>query len=204
MTAHAPSSSSLTSREIILASLDLITLKGWERLSLQDIADHLGASLKDIHSLFLSKAAVLEGIFHYFQQETLHRLPVMSPSLSEKDRLFDVLMTSFEAAAPHKEAIRHLSGEMYTSPCLLKEMVSNGFTALTWFLEAALLPPQGFLGVLQVNAFGLLYLKLLDTWLKDDTPDMAATLAALDTSLSKYMPYILNPSKAFTAFSDLF
>ena len=51
-------------------------------------------------------------------------------------------------------------------------------------LEAARLSTTGLRGALRVKALGLAYLATLRVFLRDDSPDMAATMAALDRNLS--------------------
>ena len=56
---------------------------------------------------------------------------------------------------------------------------------MRWTLEAAGLEPDGLLGLARIRVLGLLYLSVLRVWLRDDTPDMASTMKALDGRLSQ-------------------
>ncbi len=52
-------------------------------------------------------------------------------------------------------------------------------------LEAARLSAGGLRGLLRAKALGLAYLATLRVFLRDDSPDLAATMAALDRNLSR-------------------
>ena len=54
---------------------------------------------------------------------------------------------------------------------------------MSWILEACGEDTSGVKGAIKVVGLSGLYLKTLKTWVDDDSPDMAATMAALDNSL---------------------
>nr|MBC8158924.1 TetR family transcriptional regulator [Alphaproteobacteria bacterium] len=60
-------------------------------------------------------------------------------------------------------------------PCFLRSMA--------WMLEAAGLPSGGISGAARAAGLGALYANAVRVWLRDDTPDMAKTMAALDRGL---------------------
>ena len=48
-----------------------------------------------------------------------------------------------------------------------------------------MLSAGGLRGALRIKALGLVYLATLRVWLRDDSPDMAPTMAALDRHLRR-------------------
>jgi hypothetical protein len=56
---------------------------------------------------------------------------------------------------------------------------------MTWVLEAARLSSSGLFGVVQTKGLALVWLQTTRTWLHDDSPDLAPTMATLDRSLRR-------------------
>jgi hypothetical protein len=66
-------------------------------------------------------------------------------------------------------------------------LVLNGLTvgSMQWMLSAADINAAGPKGVLRGQGLALLYASVLRTWLEDDDPGLARTMAALDRALSR-------------------
>jgi len=56
---------------------------------------------------------------------------------------------------------------------------------MRWMLEAADIGTTGFVGTLRVKGSGVVYAATANVWLKDDSEDMAKTMAALDKNLAR-------------------
>jgi hypothetical protein len=55
--------------------------------------------------------------------------------------------------------------------------------SIGWMLEAAGISTQGLGGAIAVKLTAAAYLATARVWLRDDTPDLAPTMAALDRRL---------------------
>ena len=55
--------------------------------------------------------------------------------------------------------------------------------SMAWMLEAAGISTHGLRGVIAVKLTAGAYAAVLRVWLRDDTPDLAQTMAALDRRL---------------------
>ena len=101
------------------------------------------------------------------------------------DRLFDVLMRRFDALRPYREALGNIlcaeAGDPASALCGLCRLKRS----MACMLEAAMLSPTGLRGALRVKALGLAYLATLRVFLRDESPDMATTMAALDRNLAR-------------------
>ena len=75
-----------------------------------------------------------------------------------RDRLFEILMSRFEALTPHRMAVGAFSRDLHSDPIGAICLFPTALTSMTWMLEAA--------GILSSGPFGLLRAKgLLAVWL---------------------------------------
>lgn len=166
------------------AALALTAAGGWRRLSMADIARQAGVPLVEAYDAFPSKLALLEGLVGRTDRAMLAGGPV-DPEESARDRLFDLIMRRFDALQPDKEAFAVLVRELPGDPLAAVGLLAAVSNALTWVLEAAGLPASGAAGALRRKGLAVIYLYALRTWLDDDSPDMAKTMAALDRGLRR-------------------
>ena len=57
--------------------------------------------------------------------------------------------------------------------------------SMRWMLEAAGIPGEGLGGVVAVKLTAAAYVATARVWLRDDSPDLAPTMAALDRRLRR-------------------
>ncbi|HLB59270.1 MAG TPA: TetR/AcrR family transcriptional regulator, partial [Bdellovibrionota bacterium] len=109
----------------------------------------------------------------------------ISEGENPKDILFDVLMTRFEAAQPYKPIFKEFWQNWIFTPECAPPLLLQGFSSMTWMLEAASIDTQGVKGMLRIQGFTTLYLLALRVWLSDDSPELGKTMAFLDKGLSR-------------------
>ena len=169
--------------QVIDAALVLAAERGWRDLSLTDIAAAAKLPLSKVYPVFSSKSAVLAGFMRRVDAAVL-----AGPAEEEgsaRDRLFDVLMRRFDALQPHREALANIAHDELREPlgalcglCALRR-------SMALMLEAAGLDSTGLRGALRVKGLSAAYLASFRVWLRDDSPDMARTMAALDGYLRR-------------------
>jgi len=173
--------------QIIEAALALIAERGIVGTSLSDIADHAGIGLAALHGRFNSKQAILRAFTRQIDAVVLAGrdgdLP--DPEESARDRLFDVLMQRFDALRPYKPAIRRIVGDYRRSPGGLLGHAGSLTGSMAWMLEAAGIGSSGGLGEMRKLALAGAYVVTLREWLRDDSPDLARTMATLDRQLRR-------------------
>jgi hypothetical protein len=101
----------------------------------------------------------------------------------QRERLFDVLFSRFEALEPHKEAIRKLAKAALRDPLLALELNRITTTSMGWMLTAAGIASTGTRGLARSQAMALVWARVLRVWLDDDDPGHSRTMAALDKRL---------------------
>jgi AcrR family transcriptional regulator len=171
------------SDRIIDAALAGIARQGWRRLSLADIATEAGLPILRVYRLFSSKPAILRGFFRRIDEAVLAAPPEGEPDERPRDRVFDLLMRRFDALTPHKAAIEVLGRELPTDPLAALAAGAGLLRSMRWMLEAAGISGDGLSGIVAVKLTAAAYVATARVWLRDESPDLAPTMAALDRRL---------------------
>ncbi len=184
---------------VIEAALALAAASGWRGLGLADIAKKAGLTMTGVRSVFPSKAAILAG----FVRRTDER--VLAGGKAEggaaRDRLFDVLMRRFDVLQPDRDAVRAIIRDSLCDPLAILCQGPMLLSSMAWMLEAAGLSSAGPIGALKTKGLALVYLVALRAWLKDDSTDLAKTMAVLDRGLrqAEKMAAFLNSGRTTQA-----
>jgi AcrR family transcriptional regulator len=170
---------------ILDATLALISTEGWRRLSLSAIAAAAELPILQVYRVFHSKQAILRGLYNRIDQIVLADPPAAEPDERARDRLFDLMMRRFDALQPYKPALdvlrRDLLGDPVTALCVGGSLLRS----MRWMLEAAEVPASGVRGAIAVRLAAVAYLSAMRVWLRDDSQDLARTMAALDARLRR-------------------
>ena len=170
---------------IIDAALGLAAGKPWREISLAEIAEAAGLPLSEVYPVFPSKAKVLAGYGRRVDAAVLAGEEAGAREGSARDRLFDVLMRRFDALGPDKAAVRSILCDLCRDPTIGLCGLCPFARSMACMLEAADLSSQGLRGGLRVKALGAIYLATLRVWLRDESEDLARTMAALDRNLRR-------------------
>ena len=172
-------------RTIIESALTLAASRGWARVGLGDIAEAAEISLAELHAQFPSRHAIVSA---YFADVDRAVLAARDPEMAGRpatERLFDVLMKRFDLLNAHKEGVGAI---LRSCPADPEAFLCGTLTlrrSMRWTLEAADLGSAGLRGRVRVKALSALYLSMLPVWLRDDSEDMARTMAVLDRRLGR-------------------
>jgi hypothetical protein len=94
-------------------------------------------------------------------------------------------MRRFDALAPRKKAVAAIAGATACDPAMALCGLCRLKRSLALMLEAAGIDSSGLVGLARVKGLVVVYLCAFQAWLKDDTADMAKTMAALDRGLKR-------------------
>jgi AcrR family transcriptional regulator len=174
-----------TTRDGIIASfLELLAEKSFEQISLADIANKAGVSLGELRDVFPSTLAILAAHVKAIDRTVLSDVDAGMENESPREQLFDVLMRRLELLAPHKEAVRSLMRSAFRNPPLAIALNALAVRSQQWMLTAANISAAGPLGQLRAQGLAWMFGNVLRTWVNDDDPGLAPTLAALDRALA--------------------
>ena len=174
---------------IIDAAFSLIAQQGWRRLSLAAVAAEAGLPILTLYRAFPSKAAILCGFSRRIDEAVL-ATPLDSDADAAgeaderpRDRVFDLLMRRFDALQPYRAALEVLGRELPADPIAAFCTGAGLLRSIAWMIEAAGISTVGLGGIVAVKLTAAAYLATARVWLRDDSPDLAPTMAALDRRL---------------------
>ena len=178
---------------IIDAALSLVAREGWRRLSMAAIAAEADLPILALYRAFPSKPAILRAFSRRIDEAVL-AVPLDAPPESAaesagdaderpRDRVFDLLMRRFDALQPYRSALEVLGRELPTDPISALSAGARLLCSIAWMLEAAGISADGWRGVVAVKLTAAAYLATARVWLRDESPDLAPTMAALDRRL---------------------
>jgi len=122
-----------------------------------------------------------EELVTAIDEEVLKRAAKRTEGQEKRDRLFDIIMTRFDVLGPHKAALKSI----YASGAADVSLAVPYLSSQHWMLEAAGIGTDGPAGTIKVAGLGMAYAWVFRTWLDDDDPGLAKTMAALDRRLRR-------------------
>jgi AcrR family transcriptional regulator len=170
---------------IIDAALARIAVAGWRRLSLAAVAAEAGVPILRVYRTFGSKHAILCAFLERIDAVVLAEPPTVEADEHPRDRVFDLLMRRFDALRPHKPVLAALRRELPGDPIAALCLGARLSRSMRWMLDAADIATSGLSGALAVRLADAAYLSAMGVWQRDDSPDLASTMAALDTRLRR-------------------
>jgi len=184
----APSSGDRSERErIIDAFMALLADKPIERIGFADIAKAADVSLAQLRGEFGSTLAILAAQMKETDRAVLAGTGADADMAEEppRERLFDVLMRRLDVLTPHKAAVRSLTRSAMRNPPLALALNGLAVRSQQWMLTAADIGAAGPRGMVRAQGLALLFAQVLRTWVDDDDPGLAKTMAALDRALAR-------------------
>ena len=164
------------------AALALVAERGWQALSLVEVAKRAELPLLDCYRIMPNKAALLRRLIVAADEAVLQE-GVADPEEKPRDRLFDVLMRRFDALQTRRVGTVAILRGLPLDPTSIVGLLPRLVRSFVWMLETAGVTTNGLSGALHIKVLGIVYLYVLRVWVEDDTPDIARTMAALDKAL---------------------
>src|SRR5712691_11534346 len=170
---------------VIDAFMALLAEKPIEQTGFAEIAARAGVSLAVLRNLFGSTFSILAAQVKETDRAVLAGSDADMAEEPPRERLFDVLMRRIEVLAPHKAAVRSLVRSASRNPGLALALNGLAVRSQQWMLTAADISASGPKGMMRAQGLALLFASVLRTWVNDDDPGLARTMAALDRALAR-------------------
>ncbi|GAN52837.1 TetR family transcriptional regulator [Tanticharoenia sakaeratensis] len=167
---------------LLRAAMDQAANRGWRRLSLVDAARDAGLPPDAVRARFPMKTALLLRLGRMADESAL-RDDGSAGTLRE--RLFDLLMRRFDVLQHYREGVRAVLHALPYDPGLTAFLGLATLDTMRWMAEAAGVNTDGLGGIVRINALVGVWTHTLRAWERDDSPDLSATMAALDQALDR-------------------
>lgn len=174
-------SDATTEKALIDAALRLAAQRPWGEVTMRDIAEAAGSDLAEMRRHVSSPGALVAAFIRSVDDDVLRRAPRSAPDLPRRDVLFDIVMSRFDALAPHKAAVKSISSATALDPRIARAL----FSSQNWMLQAAGVRTDGLDGGVKIAALAAIYGSAFRTWLADDDPGLGRTMAVLDRGLRR-------------------
>jgi len=171
--------------EVVRAALALAARLGWRHVTLADIAAESKTGLAELYDRYRSKDAILAAFTRAINAQVLAGTEPPAEEESVKDRLFDALMRRFDALKPYREGLAAVLNARAGGPVSMACMGARMANAMAWTLESVGVSADGVPGGLKAKGLLAVYATTLRVWLRDDTEDLARTMAELDKRLGR-------------------
>lgn len=166
---------------LVAAAMKLAAEHPWSEVTLAKIAETAGVSLVDVRNEFDSKGDVLAAFVRYVDDAVLARVPQRSGTQPARDALFEVVMSRFDVLSSYKPALKSIAATWPVDAPVVRAFCQSQ----AWMLRAAGIRSEGLDGQLRAAGLGTVYASVYRTWLGDDDPGLARTMAALDRRLRR-------------------
>jgi ubiquinone biosynthesis protein COQ9 len=166
---------------LVAAAMKLAAERPWHQVTLTEIAEAAGVSLVDVRNEFTSKSEVVAAFVRMVDDAVLARAPHRTGTQPARDALFEVIISRFDVLAAYKPALKSIAAAWPLDPAIACAVARSQ----PWMLRAAGIRADGIEGQLRAVGLGTVYASVYRTWLDDDDPGLAKTMAALDRRLRR-------------------
>lgn len=167
---------------LIRAAMAQAELHGWRRVSVVEAAREAGLPLDRARLRYRSSACILLRLGVLADQAAL--IDDGSDGTA-RERLFDMLMRRFDVLQQYREGVRAVLRAAPYDPALALMLAAETRDSMAWMAQAAGLQTQGLNGAISVGGLTGIWLQAVRAWDRDDSPDLAGTMAALDRAFDR-------------------
>lgn len=169
--------------DVLTAAFEEIAERGWSGLQARAVAERTERPLAELYKEYPSRGLLLRALVRRVDIAMLEADPADFVGLPPRDRVFELMMRRFDALTPFRRGLKRLARDGRSDPGLVLMTACRLDRSLAWLQEAAGLTATGFRARLSRRALGFAYLRTFEVWLKDESTDLAKTMAALDKAL---------------------
>jgi ubiquinone biosynthesis protein COQ9 len=169
-------------RTLLAALFEQAALGGWADASIARAARDAGLPLDRVRARFPGKGAALLRFGLLADQAALG---AGAPDETPRERLFDMVMSRFDALQQHRDGVLALLRALPREPGTAALLYAATLRSMRWLLDAAGVPTGGLAGELRAQGLLAIWLRGLRTWQGDESGDLSATMAAVDKALDQ-------------------
>ena len=167
---------------LAIKTLSLLEKSSWEKISLIKVIS--GQKYNNIRN----KNDLLININRYFDSLLRNNLGSLENS-STKDMLFEVMMERFDILNIYRISVKNLLKYFLSNPLHFIKLLPSFIESIILIANMSNINVSGVKGAAKVKIIFILYLLIIYTWNKDDTPSLEKTMTVLDKYLSNIDKY---------------
>jgi ubiquinone biosynthesis protein COQ9 len=167
---------------LIRAAFELGAEAGWGQVTAGAAARHGALDLRRARARFSSRDAVLAG---FGRLADAHALNHALQEGSTKDRLFDILLRRFDFLQMHRRGVAALMRSLPLDPLVGAWLTGETLKSMGWMLEGAGVASAGLRGEIAKRGLAAVWAWGMRAWLRDESEDLSATMAAVDVALAR-------------------
>ncbi|HTT84792.1 MAG TPA: hypothetical protein VMF67_15045 [Rhizomicrobium sp.] len=179
---------------IAAAAFRLLATESWNRMTLASVARAAKVSWGDMLRTAPSRAALISVLLRRAAVDTAKRYRPDRAAPSARERVFDAIMSWFEAQNARKEAVRALYGGLKQEPLTLLALRGDIVAAAEWLLALAE-ADAGAASSVRAACIGGIVAHAMPVWFTDDA-HMGKTMAQLDRDLRRVEHFLWPPEKS--------
>jgi len=168
--------------ELVTAAFALGAEQGWRKVTAAAAARRAGLDLAQARARFGARGGILRKFGEQADRAALTGALAEGPV---RDRLFDILMRRFDFVQTHRAGVLALMRALPTEPALALYLAHANLASMGWLLEAAGVSAGGIRGTLAKRGLVLVWGFGMQAWARDTSPDLSATMAAVDKALHR-------------------
>jgi hypothetical protein len=167
---------------LVSAAFALGADTGWRKVSAATAAQRAGLELATARSRFAHPGMILAR-FGTFAD--IHALTGALADGPIRERLFDIILRRFDFLQLHRPGVLALLKILPLEPVWAAYLAKATADSMGWILEAAGVSAQGVTGGLRKQGLLAVWVWGLRAWMRDETPDLTTTMAAVDVALTR-------------------
>lgn len=171
--------------DLLQVAFDVLAEQGLQAFSLAAVAPRAQVPLVEVYRELPSRHAMLWALTRRTDEAMLAYDPTELAGLPPRDRVFELIMRRFDALTPFRAGLERLARDARREPALVLLGSCRLDRSMRWLQDAVGLRSFGVRARLRRAALGAVYAQALRVWLRDDSADLAKTMAELDKGLRR-------------------
>jgi hypothetical protein len=167
---------------LVAAAFALGADAGWGRVSAAAAAQRVGLDLTIARDRFAHRGMILG---RFGKLADIYALTGALDSGPARDRLFDILLRRFDFLQMHRAGVLALLKFIPLEPTWGAYLARATLESMGWMLESAGVSAQGIGGGLRKRGLAVVWAWGMRAWSRDESPDLTATMAAVDVALTR-------------------
>jgi ubiquinone biosynthesis protein COQ9 len=170
--------------QAINAAYQIVEEKGWDALTIEDIAKKINIQEEDLKHFLNEKADILVEIGKSIDEQVIENIGDLDKETSTKDNLFELMMERIDIIQENRNVFKSILISFKNDPKQMLIGAPHLCKSMNKMLIKAGIKADGIEGCIKIAGMTGVYLKTLNIWVKDETEDLSKTMAELDKNLS--------------------